>query len=511
MIRDKDKAMAICDSFGDYTGEQKKELEKKHLTQYLFYSSITGRKNNQRSCYCTACKAQFMENIYTTEAEFIHKQFTVCPVCGAHVKAFQDWRGKQKLYERKNIMVLEARNEALFIRIFDIRHWWVNSLQLLACDEKWRIYVAPGMMQKFEKDCYSEKFLRIGNDNALKIDIDGIIGRAEIDRTFLRYFDVWKYFDNPGESYWPSFVWMKYIFTAAKKPNIEYLDKLGMKRLICDILDGNMKLIRWKSNNVKIMLGLDKTELELCEWNATRLRFHHEMIKRNIRDRATVHSILRGKKQRFYNEYLDKLIDIAKRLPDASLAKIHKYAKASYYRAVDWMDYLIDLGKPEVGGDLTDTSMTFPKDLQAAKDRVRELIRTKADEKINEKVRQRAESLKKYVYSDDRFTLVIPQSVQEIVNEGKALSHCVGSYAYRHATGGTTILFLREKDDLQTPFYTIEINLDKPEIVQCRGYKNNRANNPKPQEIKDFEKSYETFLMSMSRKNKRVNQEVKAS
>ena len=77
MIKDKNKAMEICEGFGDYTGEQKKELEKKHLTQYLFYSSITGRKNNQRSCYCTACEAQFMENIYTPEAEFIHKQFTV--------------------------------------------------------------------------------------------------------------------------------------------------------------------------------------------------------------------------------------------------------------------------------------------------------------------------------------------------------------------------------------------------------------------------------------------------
>ena len=511
MIRDKDKAMEICGSFGDYTGEQKKELEKKHLTQYLFYSSITGRKNNERSCYCTACETQFTENVYTTKADFIHKQFTVCPACGAQVKAFQDWRGKQKLYERKNIMVLEARDEALLIRIFDIRHWWVNSLQFFVCDEKWRIYVAPGVVQKFEKDCYSEKFLRIGNDNALKIDIDGVIGRAETDRTFLRYFDVWKYFDDPSGSYWPSFVWMKYIFTAAKKPNIEYLDKLGMKTLICDILDGNMRLIRWKSNNVKIMLRLDKTELELCEWNATRLRFHHEIIKRNIHDRATVHSILRGKKQRFYNEYLDKLIDIAKMLPDASLARIHKYARASYYRAVDWKDYLSDLSKPEVGGDLTDTSMTFPKDLQAAKDRVRELIQIKADEFTNEKIRQRAETLKKYVFSDDRFTLVIPQSVQDIVNEGKALSHCVGSYAYKHAEGRTTILFLRKKDDLQTPFYTMEVNIHSCEIVQCRGYKNNRANNPKPQEIKDFEKSYETFLMSMSRKNKRVNQEVKAS
>ena len=174
------------------------------------------------------------------------------------------------------------------------------------------------------------------------------------------------------------------------------------------------------------------------------------------------------------------------------------------------MDYLIDLGKPEVGGDLTDTSMTFPKDLQAAKDRVRELIQIKADEITNEKIRQRAETLKKYVFSDDRFTLVIPQSVQDIVNEGKALSHCVGSYAYMHATGGTTILFLRNKGDLQTPFYTMEINLNKSEIIQCRGYKNNRNNNPKPQAVRDFEKSYEAFLRSMSRKNKR-HQEVKTA
>lgn len=512
VIRDKDKAMAICESFGDFTGAQKKQLEKKHLTQYLFYSALTGEQKNERACHCTACEASFMENIYMSEVEFRHKQFTKCPCCGEEVKAFQNWQGKGKLTQRKNIMVLEARDEALYIRIFDIRHHFYGSTLVYDIDEKWRVYVTPGVVQKFQKDYYSEKFLQIRNDDALGIDIDGIVGRAETDRTFLRYFDVWKYYDEPCSYMVPSYVWMKYIFTAAKHPNIEYLEKLGMKRLIIDILNGGMKLIRWKSNNVKIMLGLDKTELHLCEWNATRLKFHHEMMKRNVRDRDIIHVMVKSRPDSFSDGYLENIMEIAKRLPGASLKKIQKYAHGNNTRARDWYDYLIDLKKPEVGADFSDTSLTFPKDLQAAKDRVRELIKIKADEWTNQEISKRAEVLKKYVYSDDELMLVIPQSVQDIVNEGKALSHCVGSYAYKHASGRTTILFLREKKSPEVPFYTMEIDPDKLSIVQCRGYKNNYAGNPKPQSIKNFEKCYEAFLRSVNGKNKRqVIQEVKSA
>ena len=99
-------------------------------------------------------------------------------------------------------------------------------------------------------------------------------------------------------------------------------------------------------------------------------------------------------------------------------------------------------------------------------------------------------------YSDDSLTVRLPKSMDEIVQEGAALSHCVGGYAKRHANGQTTILFLRKAEEPDTPYYTMEI--DKAGNIRlCYGYKNNRAGNPKPPEIKIFEKHYEQYLQEV--------------
>lgn len=82
------------------------------------------------------------------------------------------------------------------------------------------------------------------------------------------------------------------------------------------------------------------------------------------------------------------------------------------------------------------------------------------------------------------------------MNEGKALSHCVGGYADRHAKGVLTILFIRKNGDLDTPFYTMEVSVDY-HIVQCRGYRNNLADNPKPEEMKEFEEKYAAYLQQI--------------
>ena len=102
-----------------------------------------------------------------------------------------------------------------------------------------------------------------------------------------------------------------------------------------------------------------------------------------------------------------------------------------------------------------------------------------------------------YVSEEKGLAVILPKSVAEIVEEGRALSHCVGGYADRHAEGLLHIVFLRRLDDLTTPYYTIEVNTEG-RMVQCRGYANNAVYNdgePKPQEIKDFEAEYQQYII----------------
>lgn len=86
--------------------------------------------------------------------------------------------------------------------------------------------------------------------------------------------------------------------------------------------------------------------------------------------------------------------------------------------------------------------------------------------------------------------------MQEIEDEGRILPHCVGGYAERHAMGKLSIMFLRKASEPDIPYYTVEVSRYGG-IVQCRGYKNNVADNGgenKPQEIKDFEQKYQRYL-----------------
>lgn len=74
---------------------------------------------------------------------------------------------------------------------------------------------------------------------------------------------------------------------------------------------------------------------------------------------------------------------------------------------------------------------------------------------------------------NDLYVLTAPRSSEDLLIEGKTLNHCVGSYVERIAKRETSIYFLRKKDYLNQPFYTIEIKNGK--VQQCRTT-NNQVN-----------------------------------
>jgi hypothetical protein len=97
---------------------------------------------------------------------------------------------------------------------------------------------------------------------------------------------------------------------------------------------------------------------------------------------------------------------------------------------------------------------------------------------LEKKMAKLDEERSKFNYSDDNFTIRLPEKLSEIVNEGSSLRHCVAGYVDNHAQGRTTIMFLRRNDDPTTSFYTIEIRNDNT-IQQIHGFGNRwLGNNP---------------------------------
>lgn len=68
---------------------------------------------------------------------------------------------------------------------------------------------------------------------------------------------------------------------------------------------------------------------------------------------------------------------------------------------------------------------------------------------------------------NSKYTIVAPKDVQDIIQEGIELSHCVKSYIPAIADEKTAIVFLRAKNLPEVPLYTIEIKDNV--IVQAAG------------------------------------------
>ena len=136
-------------------------------------------------------------------------------------------------------------------------------------------------------------------------------------------------------------------------------------------------------------------------------------------------------------------------------------------------------------------------------ERLSELIKIRADEKTRRLFTKNYDGRRDFAYAEEDLFIRQPKSIEEIVNEGKVLHHCVGGYAERHAKGITNILFIRRKSEPYRPFYTVEID-NSGNIIQRYGMRNCPAND----EIKQFEKRYLQYLQEGKFNDKRIKSEL---
>ena len=68
---------------------------------------------------------------------------------------------------------------------------------------------------------------------------------------------------------------------------------------------------------------------------------------------------------------------------------------------------------------------------------------------------------------DKKYAMIIPQTTQEVIQEGVSLNHCVSSYVERIINGDTYIMFMRLTECKNESLVTIEVRSNK--IVQAKG------------------------------------------
>jgi len=197
-----------------------------------------------------------------------------------------------------------------------------------------------------------------------------------------------------------------------------------------------------------------------------------------------------------------------------------------------WADYLCMCR--EAGKDTGDEMVYRPRQLKRRHDGIveernrmriiqsmqeNEEERRKAAQELNERFPGAEAALKeaapKLAYENEQFRIIVPEKLLDIVTEGQALHHCVGSsdrYFDRIMQRETYICFLRRVSEPEVPFYTIEVEpggtvrqhrsyLDEePNIEEIRGFLREWQ-----QEVKKRMNKKDREYADMSRKKREEN------
>ena len=183
---------------------------------------------------------------------------------------------------------------------------------------------------------------------------------------------------------------------------------------------------------------------------------------------------------KFYHYDTDKLTE--KMWQAIRVALRHGYHWDSKEEINDWCDYIYDLEK--CGKDTNNPQFICPTDFKAAHQHYSEIIRKmkekeakiEREKRMLERIEKEKEIREEFIASRSKFLgMVITDGTicisvlptqQDLIEEGKAMHHCVGTYTERLDS-----LILSAKINGER-IETIEVNLNSFELVQSRGLQN---------------------------------------
>ena len=185
----------------------------------------------------------------------------------------------------------------------------------------------------------------------------------------------------------------------------------------------------------------------------------------------------------------------------------------------DGVQLLIDYRKMLRDAALAENEETlWPRDLVAAHERITQFWegRTKASYQLG--FTSTFIKYRELEWTDGELCVVLPRTEEDLVSEGKALRHCVGTYGNQHCAG-KPIFFVRHYRRPERSYYTLQIDMTKaiPQEIQLHGYGNERHGDRKqyrhkiPQKVRDFCDRWEREILSPWFADQKAQMTVKKS
>lgn len=308
-----------------------------------------------------------------------------------------------------------------------------------------------------------------------------------IKRSCMKYSMIeYSTIDNKGSHR----LLIEYLRLYCKHPNIEYLLKSGyypIEERVSGYWGGRTSLyasqeINWKSNNLLKMLNLNRTEFAVLKgsegYYERYILWREKFPKMNPEDILLVSKVFG-----YETGTLQRLCESTGIKPP----RLARYLSESEINTRDYSDYISQCR--ELGYDMHDTAISMPHGFQAIHERLSELIKIKVSDEARAAFKENYPLRKKLEYRFGSLFIRQPESMNEIVEEGSLLHHCVGGYAERHAHGKLHILFIRAADKPDVPYYTMELSVSG-DIVQVRGLRNRDMT----RKVKDFVEQYKKYI-----------------
>lgn len=465
-------------------GYTKKDI----FPEYIF----TTRQGKKQYGYCTHCEQDF-----EIEETLKHNEKAFCPSCVGHctVKASGFGRGKliDQAYYTCYMKSAVDQDEIVAIGYRAVRDFSgeYRGVKTAYCPQALYLF-RPGVSIGYYRAVYY-----MGRKEGFWVNPFVQMGRVKcqfhrdsigfLKAGFSQESIVAAVAGTPFEhSTWEHYIdschtdMVEFFDLAAKYPCVEYLTKLGFSGLVLGkIYDhATYSTVYWRGKTLQKVLRLSGRDLQSAKKNPKEVSFD-------------VLNVLRESKKDGSNFTLEEAVIYLKKIPPHYLNSLPErcdnmrkglnYLDRQYelgnsgekkrYRdhasvILTWKDYIRECG--HLGYDLTQKKVLFPKDLHAAHKETTKQVKIQANPEFDKKIRGRLRKLKKLTFKHGDLLIRPIESMEEIIEEGLELKHCVGGYADRHADGKSIIMVIRKADEPDKPFYTLEVAQGR--VTQCYGY-----------------------------------------
>ena len=520
-------------------------------TEYIIYRAEyetvyeAGERRREKvvECTCTACERTYhmqyspndaCHNSYSsapfgffneaTMEHVISGDATLCPYCGAQVNVKHVGSFKYTFDEREHWpLTVHNINGQIHLIMWCVYRTVDKQARIKDVTRPYEAYVFEG--KKCAKYCGYHKYFtsfswlnewerrKRCEDNTGTPDPILPFNKKICDGTALENSKFYEYCKKSKKAY-P----ITYLRIYQKHPNVENLIMQGCTNLLNDMIireccnpQGHWGKayvrktpvggINWKENRPAQMLGLTREEFKRAKehkWSLERFELYTKVKSVGIlltdEDLDECFKLGPWYTNRILNFERPQNVGFMKTVRYVNRQK--KKYPSDFVSAHTLTDYW-DMSR-RLGDSLVTEDEIYPQRIKNAHDSITERVNLQKTELRKKEFKKRYKELEKYTFENDTLIIFPPKSEAELRREGKSLHHCVSSYAEKHASGDTAILFIRHKDAVEESYFTLELDEKNISVRQNRG----KNNCDRTDEVVIFEAEFIKHLQKLRSKKK---------